>query len=110
MWFIFPQLLGLGHSAMAQRYALHSMAEAQTYLAHAILGSRLREATGLVNAVQRRTAHDIFDTPDDLKFHSCVTLFARAQPDNGVFNHALVKFFNSRPDRQTFAKLAESAK
>ncbi len=109
MWFIFPQLVGLGHSAMAQRYAIHSLAEAQTYLEHDILGSRLREATDLVNAIERCSVHDIFGVPDDLKFHACVTLFSRAQPRDEVFEHALGKYFRYQPEQLTLAKLAESA-
>ena len=109
MWFIFPQLIGLGTSAMAQRYAIHSVAEAQIYLAHDILGTRLREATNLVNVIEGSSSHDIFGAPDDLKFHSCVTLFARAQTHDEVFKRELAKYFGSQPDQLTLAKLAESA-
>ncbi|MGZ9116799.1 MAG: DUF1810 domain-containing protein, partial [Methylocystis sp.] len=73
MWFFFPQLEGLGASAMAQRYAIHSRAEAAAYLAHPVLGPRLKECVGLVNKVEGRSAHEIFGSPDDLKFHSSMT-------------------------------------
>src|ERR1700710_1881643 len=99
MWFIFPQIQGLGSSSMAQRYAITDLAEAKAYLAHPVLGPRLRECTALVNAVNSRTMDQIFGYPDDLKFHSSVTLFAKVEnaPDS-VFKQALAKYFNSRPD------------
>src|SRR3974390_3102694 len=75
MWFVFPQLAGLGHSAMAQRYALSSRKEAVAYLGHAILGPRLQECTALVNAVEGQTIRQILGSPDDLKFRSSMTLF-----------------------------------
>src|SRR5690348_18193089 len=81
MWFVFPQLAGLGFSPMAQRYAIASLAEARAYLAHTLLGARLRECTELVLAIHGKSAHDIFGSPDDLKFRSCLTLFAEAVPD-----------------------------
>src|SRR3954463_10902527 len=82
MWFIFPQLRGLGHSAMAHRYGIASQAEAEAYLRHPMLGPRLRECTRLVNEVEGRTIHQIFGSPDDLKFRSCMTLFSLATPEN----------------------------
>src|SRR5215813_7094342 len=85
MWFIFPQIQGLGSSAMAQRYAITSLAEAAAYLDHPVLGPRLRECTGLVNAVDGRSAHEIFGSPDDMKFHSAITLFLWARPDDALF-------------------------
>ncbi len=104
MWFIFPQLAGLGHSAMAQRFALSSREEAAAYLAHGVLGPRLRECTALVNAVEGRTIHDILGSPDDLKFHSSMTLFAAvsAEPE---FAAAIAKFYGGTPDRRTLALL-----
>src|SRR4029077_21032235 len=75
MWFVFPQIAGLGHSAMAQRYAIASLDEAKAYAAHPVLGARLRECTALVLAVEDKSVHAIFGSPDDLKFHSCMTLF-----------------------------------
>jgi uncharacterized protein (DUF1810 family) len=101
MWFVFPQLRGLGNSAMAQRYGIGSLAEAEAYLAHPELGPRLLECTGLVNAVQGRSAHDIFGTPDDLKFRSSMTLFASAQPGTEAFSAALGKYFRGVPDPRT---------
>src|SRR5690242_1687935 len=78
MWFVFPQLAALGRSSTAKFYGLENVAEAEAYLRHPVLGARLREATGIVNAVEGRSAHEIFGSPDDLKFRSCVTLFGRA--------------------------------
>src|SRR5258705_13750048 len=78
MWFVFPQIQGLGHSYMAQQFAISSLEEAKAYLQHPILGARLRECTKLVNDTNGRTIHQIFGYPDDLKFHSCMTLFAQA--------------------------------
>jgi uncharacterized protein (DUF1810 family) len=101
MWFVFPQLEGLGASAMAQRYALASLDEAQAYLRHPILGPRLRETTQLVNLVEGRSIEDIFGYPDNLKFRSSVSLFARAANDNDVFLEALRKYFGGEADPRT---------
>ena len=98
MWFVFPQLRGLGRSAMAQRYGIGSLAEARAYLAHPVLGPRLVECTGLVNGLAGRSAHRIFGSPDDLKFHSSMTLFASADPDAPVFREALTKHFDGAFD------------
>jgi uncharacterized protein (DUF1810 family) len=106
MWFVFPQLAGLGLSATARHYAIASLEEAQSYLAHPILGPRLIECTALVNAVDGRSAHQIFGSPDDLKFHSSMTLFALAHPDEHAFSDALRKYFGGVPDRLTTEKLA----
>src|SRR6187402_3110421 len=81
MWFVFPQLTGLGHSAMAHHYAIASLDEARSYLSHPVLGARLRECSALVLALDHRSIHEIFGSPDDLKFHSSMTLFDRAEPD-----------------------------
>ncbi|HEY8126359.1 MAG TPA: DUF1810 domain-containing protein [Methylocystis sp.] len=105
MWFVFPQLEGLGASAMAQRYAIHSLAEAAAYLAHPLLGPRLKECVGLVYRVEGRSAHEIFGSPDDLKFHSSMTLFAAAAPQEPLFGEALHKYFADRGDPLTLAKL-----
>ena len=105
MWFVFPQISGLGHSEMARRYAIASRAEAQAYLAHPILGPNLRACTRLVNLVQARSAREIFGSPDDLKFRSSMTLFASATADNQVFNDALQKYFGGEPDGLTLEKL-----
>lgn len=93
MWFVFPQLRGLGQSAMSTRYAISSQAEAEAYLEHPVLGPRLRECVEHVNAVEGRTASDIFGYPDDVKFQSCLSLFAGATPDNNVFTKALGKYY-----------------
>ena len=105
MWFIFPQIAGLGHSAMAQRYAISSLREAQAYLDHAILGPRLRECTRLLIGVEGRSAREILGPPDDMKFRSCLTLFAHAAPDEQVFRDALDKYFNGDFDRSTVERL-----
>jgi uncharacterized protein (DUF1810 family) len=105
MWFIFPQIAGLGHSAMARRYAISSLPEAVAYLKHGILGPRLRECTRLVTLVEGRSAHDILGSPDDMKFHSCLTLFSNAAPEDQVFHHALEKYFGGEEDPATLARL-----
>jgi uncharacterized protein (DUF1810 family) len=105
MWFIFPQLEGLGSSPMAQRFAISGLEEAKAYLSHPVLGDRLRDCTSLVNAVSGRSVEDIFGYPDDLKFHSSVTLFAQVDPENEVFNEALKKYFNGLPDKSTLDSL-----
>lgn len=105
MWFVFPQIAGLGASPMAQRYAIGSLAEAEAYAAHPVLGARLRACTAAVNAVAGRSAHAIFGSPDDLKFRSSMTLFARAVPGEPVFADALARYFDGVPDPRTLAKL-----
>ncbi|MDR5838764.1 DUF1810 domain-containing protein [Caballeronia sp. LZ034LL] len=105
MWFVFPQIEGLGHSAMAQRYAIASRDEARAYLAHPVLGARLVELTRLVNGVQGRGVDAIFGYPDDLKFHSSMTLFARTADDPTVFDEALRRYFEGRADEATLARL-----
>ncbi len=105
MWFIFPQIAGLGHSAMAQRYAVRSRAEAVAYLAHPVLGHRLRECTRLVNAVEGKDINTILGSPDDMKFKSSMTLFAKAAPDSADFVSALNKYFGSEFDQITLEKL-----
>jgi len=105
MWFVFPQIAGLGFSAMARRYALHSLDEAIAYDTHPVLGARLRECTSLVLAVYGRSINEIFGAPDDLKFHSCMTLFARAAPDAPEFCAALDTYFGEQEDAQTLIKL-----
>jgi uncharacterized protein (DUF1810 family) len=105
MWFIFPQIAGLGHSAMAQRYAISSLQEAVAYLDHPTLGPRLRECTRLVTLVEGRSAHDILGSPDDIKFRSCLTLFAQAASDDRIFREALDKYFSGAFDRSTLERL-----
>lgn len=105
MWFIFPQLQGLGSSPMARRYALSGLAEARAYLGHPTLGARLRECTNVVLALDGRTAHEIFGSPDDLKLRSCLTLFARASPQERLFGEALAKYFGGESDPLTLRLL-----
>ena len=107
MWFIFPQLAGLGSSPMAQRYAIQSMEEASAYLAHPVLGPRLIACTQLVNAVQGQTVHAIFGSPDDMKFRSSMTLFARVAPDEPVFHDALSRYFDGHEDARTLTLLGD---
>ncbi len=108
MWFIFPQIQGLGRSGMAERYAISGRAEAEAYLGHPVLGPRLRECTGLVNAVKGRTLEEILGYPDDLKFHSSVTLFGMvAGDDAAVFEEALTKYFGGKRDKATVDRLGK---
>ncbi|HVW75137.1 MAG TPA: DUF1810 domain-containing protein [Rhizomicrobium sp.] len=104
IWFIFPQVAGLGHSAMAQRYAVTSLDEARAYLAHDVLGPRLRECTQAVLDAEGHSAHAIFGAPDDLKFRSSMTLFDLAEPD-GIFHAALEKYFDGKSDPLTLEKI-----
>ena len=101
MWFIFPQLAGLGRSATAQRYAIASLGEARAYLAHPVLGVRLRECVALVLAAEIASAHQIFGDPDDMKLHSSLTLFAQAAPEEPMFGAGLDKYFDGQPDPAT---------
>lgn len=105
MWFIFPQIEGLGHSAMAQRYAIGSRAEAVAYLEHPVLGPRLRECTRLVGAVAGKDIHAILGSPDDMKFRSSMTLFAKTAADNADFVAALQKYYGGEFDGATLARL-----
>jgi uncharacterized protein (DUF1810 family) len=105
IWFIFPQIKGLGQSWMSQRYAISSLAEAQAYLQHPILGPRLRECTQLVNSVKGRSIEEIFGGIDAMKFRSSMTLFAKATDDNQVFQDALQKYFSGEFDPLTIQRL-----
>lgn len=105
MWFIFPQVEGLGHSAMAQRYAIASRAEAAAYLRNGVLGPRLRECTALVNAIDGKSITDILGRPDDLKFRSSMTLFAHVTDDNREFVDAIRIHFDGAYDPATMAWL-----
>ena len=115
MWFVFPQLLGLGHSPTAQFYALASIEEAEAYLRDPTLGARLRQCTLLVNEIQGRAIGEIFGHPDDLKFHSCMTLFARVaalgeaavSKENQVFRDAIEHYFGGREDSRSLALLGQ---
>jgi len=97
MWFIFPQRSGLGSSPTSVHFAISSLDEARAYLAHPVLGPRLVECTGLVLACEGRTIRQIFGSPDDLKFHSSMSLFAEAAPAGSVFHRSLEKFFRGIP-------------
>ncbi len=105
MWFIFPQLRGLGRSPTADYYGIASLQEARAYWQHPLLGPRLRECTELALAVDGRTAHEIFGFPDDLKFRSCMTLFERAAPEEPAFGRAVDKYFAGERDHGTLAML-----
>jgi len=105
MWYLFPQLEGLGQSPMAHKYAIRSLEEARAYLVHAILGPHLRECTSLVNSLHDRWLHEIFGSPDDMKFHSCMTLFSRAALDNDVFTKALQQYAGGEEDEATLRLL-----
>ena len=104
MWFVFPQIAGLGSSPMAQAYAISSLDEARAYLAHPVLGARLVECVRLVNDVGDRSAHDIFGSPDDMKFRSCLTLFRQAG-GGAEFDAALTRFFAGEADPATLRLL-----
>ena len=105
MWFVFPQLRGLGRSAMASAYGIASLDEAHAYLAHPLLGPRLRQCTQRVLDVEGRDAHAIFGSPDDLKFRSCMSLFARVAGGRSVFDAALDRYFDGQPDPATLRLL-----
>ncbi|GLS47002.1 DUF1810 domain-containing protein [Methylobacterium brachythecii] len=106
MWFVFPQCSGLGSSDMARRYAISGLDEARAFLRHPILGTRLRTCTAAVNAVSGRTAHDIFGSPDDMKFRSSMTLFSRADPSVAEFGEALTAYFGGDEDMRTLESLS----
>jgi uncharacterized protein (DUF1810 family) len=106
MWFIFPQVEGLGNSELSRKFAIHSSDEAAAYLAHPVLGPRLRDCASMVLAARADAIGEIFDSPDDLKFHSCMTLFADVAPDEAVFQANLDKYFDGMGDPATLARLA----
>ena len=105
MWFVFPQIAGLGRSDMARHYAITSIDEASAYLAHELLGPRLLECTRLVNGIEGRTVGQIFGSPDDMKFHSSMTLFDQVQAASPDFSAALAKYFAGSKDEATLAIL-----
>ena len=105
MWFVFPQLAGLGHSFMATHYGLADLDQARLYLRHPVLGARLKECTRLMNALEGRSAYDILGDPDETKFRSSMTLFKRAGPSGGVFATALARYFAGEEDEVTLARL-----
>ena len=108
MWFVFPQLAGLGHSSMAQRYAIRDLDQARRYLADSLLGSRLRQDVRLMTSHSGKSALDILGSPDDLKFRSCLTLFAKAASDDSdrmLFKQALDQFYGGQEDLRTIELL-----
>jgi uncharacterized protein (DUF1810 family) len=105
MWFIFPQLAALGRSATAKYFGIESRAQAHAYWRHPLLGPRLNQCTELILATQGRSAHEIFGSPDDLKLRSCMTLFSRVAEPADVFERALEKFFDGKPDESTLELL-----
>jgi len=110
MWFVFPQIAGLGHTDMARTYALADLAEAQAFLAHPVLGPRLKGLTRLVLLTDpARSAFEIFGKPDDRKFRSCMTLFAAADPGEPLFHQALARFYGGAPDPLTLDILGQAS-
>jgi uncharacterized protein (DUF1810 family) len=105
MWFVFPQLKGLGHSYLANMFAISSREEAEAYLKNPILGPRLRECTGLINQIEGRSIKEILGYIDSLKFRSSMTLFAHATSDNEIFKYALQKYFGGEFDPVTLERL-----
>ena len=101
MWFIFPQVAGLGSSAMSQRFAIGSLEEARAYLDHPVLGARLRECSDLLLGTSERSAEEIFGSIDAMKLRSCMTLFARAAPDERLFRDVLARYFDGVEDAAT---------
>jgi uncharacterized protein (DUF1810 family) len=101
MWFVFPQIDGLGRSQISRRYAIRSLDEARSYLAHPVLGARLRECAGIVAATMGHTADDIFGSMDAMKLRSSMTLFHRAAPDEPVFAAVIDRYFGGVPDAAT---------
>jgi uncharacterized protein (DUF1810 family) len=108
MWYVFPQIASLGHSAMSARYAIRSADEARAYLAHPVLGPRLIECAEAVLAIENRSAREIMGSPDDLKLRSCATLFAEISPERSVFQRVLDKYYTSEPDQRTLELVATS--
>ena len=109
MWFIFPQVIGLGRSAISQRYAIRSVAEARAYLAHSVLGQRLLECVTILLAGEESSAFRVFGQPDTMKFQSSLTLFAGGSKPGSVFEQALEKFFEGQRCQRTEAFLAGAA-
>jgi uncharacterized protein (DUF1810 family) len=105
MWFIFPQIAGLGFSEMARRFAISSIAEARAYLDHPVLGPRLHECTRLVSEIPEKTIHEILSSPDDMKFRSCMTLFWHAARQPDVFDAALKRYFSGQFDALTLEQI-----
>jgi uncharacterized protein (DUF1810 family) len=108
MWYIFPQFDGLGFSSTTKRYAIKSLAEAEAYLGHPILGPRLLEVAEAVVRIDGRTAYEIFGSPDDMKLRSCATLFAHVSPTGSVFERLLDKYFQGERDDKTIQLLRKT--
>lgn len=108
MWFVFPQLKALGHSPTARRFGIASRDEASAYWRHRLLGARLEECTALVCAIDGKSAHDIFHSPDDLKFRSCMTLFSQVAPGQPLFARALERYYGGEPDARTIELLQDA--
>ena len=108
MWFIFPQIAGLGFSSMSRRFAISSMDEARAYLVHPVLGPRLVECTKLVGAIPQKTIHEILGSPDDMKFRSCMTLFSQAAAEENLFKDALKRYFSGQFDTLTLERVQGS--
>lgn len=106
MWFVFPQLRALGRSSTALRYGIAGRAEAVAYARHPVLGARLRECCELLLAIEGRTAHDIFGSPDELKLRSSMTLFAAVAPEEAVFGRVLARYCGGLPDQRTVELLS----
>jgi uncharacterized protein (DUF1810 family) len=109
MWYVFPQYEGLGRSSMAQRYAIKSIAEAEAYLRHRILGPRLVECAEALLALEGRSAHEIFGSPDDAKLRSSATLFSCVAPAGSVFHRILDRYYDGEPDRTTLELIGRAA-
>ncbi len=109
MWYIFPQLAGLGQSSISQRYSIKSLAEAKAYLKHPVLGPRLSECCEAMLKLEGRSAHTIFGSPDDMKLRSCATLFAQVSPPGSVFHRLLDEYFAGQPDQQTLRLVGAGA-
>lgn len=105
MWFVFPQLAGLGRTSISIHYSLHGLDEARAYLAHPVLGPRLMECFEAVLSVKGRSAREIFSTPDDLKLRSSATLFSLISPANSIFHRVLERYYNGEPDPATLKLL-----
>lgn len=108
MWYIFPQFDGLGFSATSRRYSIKSLAEAEAYLSHPVLGPRLIECTEAALGAQGRSAQEIFGSPDDMKLRSCATLFASVSPPGSVFERLLGKYFQNERDNKTLSLIGIS--
>ena len=110
MWYVFPQLDGLGVSSMSRRYAIRSLEEAEAYLRHPILGARLLEIAEVTASIDGKSAVAVFGSPDDMKLRSCATLFAKVSPAGSVFERLLARYFDGQPDGETLRLLGEKGK